>query len=194
MKSRRDYNKYIVAFPSAFDGVNLKQYLMVETSVFLRAYPTSKMMATSLIYDYLKKEQREDIIERFALAPFEIYVQDIGRTFIDKLFALGDYYLADKVIEHSRHIYDLYKLYDVVTIDAALKDLYEMVKKERKTHAACLSAQEGVSLKLLLQQIISQDAYKADYETITTGLLFEHVGYDTAIQALQKIVESNLLD
>lgn len=194
VRSRRDYNKYIVDFPSAFDFLNLKQYLIVETSVFLRAYPATKMLASSLIYDYLKKSQREDIVERFGLEPFEISVQDIRRTLIDKLFAVGDYYLADKMMEHSRHIYDLYKLYDVVVMDSDLKALYKVVKQERQTHAACLSAQDGVSLKALLQRIIYEGAYKSDYEAVTMGLLFEKVSYDTAIQALQKIVDSGLVD
>ena len=53
---------------------------------------------------------------------------------------------------------------------------------------------KGVNLKGLLQKIIDEDAYKPDYEAITEGLLFEEVSYGTAIGALQKIIESGLLD
>ena len=121
VRSRRDYNKYIIDFPSVFDFTAIKQYLIVETSVFLRAYPSRKMTAASFIYDYLKQEKREDLITQFSLEPFELNVQELERTFIDKLFAVGDYYLDNKLMEHSRHIYDLYKMFDVVEI----KDVYK---------------------------------------------------------------------
>ena len=194
VKSRRDYNNYIVDFPSVFEFPKLKQYLIVETSVFLRAFPTNKMIATSLLYDFLSKENREDIIVQYSLEPFELNVQDVRRTFIDKLFAVGDYYLNDKITEHSRHIYDLYKLYYVVEINDSLKELFLNVGKERSEHAACLSAQDGIDLKSLLNTIILKNVYKDDYEAITMGLLFEKVSYNLAITALQDILNSGLLD
>lgn len=67
VRSRRDYNKYIVDFPSVFDFISIKQYLIVETSVFLRSYPSKKMTATSLIHDYLKQDNRDDLITQFSL-------------------------------------------------------------------------------------------------------------------------------
>lgn len=192
IRSRRDYNKYIVDFSSVFDSVALKQYLVIETSVFLRAYPNKKMIATSFIYDYLKQEGREDIIKLFELEPFELNVQSIERTFIDKLFAIGDYYLDGKVTEHSRHIYDLYKLYDVIEINDSLKQLFLQVRKERSNRSVCLSAQDNVNFEELLQKIVNENVYKNDYDTITTELLFEKVSYKKAIEALQKIIDSGL--
>lgn len=192
--SRRDYNKYIVDFSSVFDSLALKQFLIIETSVFIRAYPTMRMPVSSFIYDYLKQEKRDDIIEQFELEPFELNVQSVERTFVDKLFAIGDYYLRGKVTEHSRHIYDLYKLYNVVDINEALKDLFIQVREERSRHANCFSAQNSVDFKELIQEIISKKIYKNDYETITTELLFETVDYETAIQVLRKIIKSGLLD
>ena len=192
VKSRRDYNKYVIDFASVFDFSALKQYLIVETSVFLRAYPSQTMTAASLIYDYLKGENREDLIAQFALEPFELKVQRLERTFLDKLFAVGDYYLDNKVTEHSRHIYDLYTLADKVRVDDSLRKLFALVREERQGHAACLSAQEDVDLKSLLQRIIDEAAYKSDYEAITEKLLFEKVPYEAAVGALQKIVDSEL--
>ncbi len=188
VKSKRDYNKYVINFPTVFEFQNLKQYLIVETSVFIRSYPSAKMTASSIIYDYLVKANRVDLIEQFELEPFELNVQDVKRTFIDKLFALGDYYLDDNITEHSRHIYDLYKLSKVVHIDDGLKDLLEQVRKERSRHLACSSAQDDVNLKSLLQEIVDKNVYKDDYETVTEGLLFEKVSYADAIEALSEII------
>ncbi len=194
VRSRRDYNKYIVDFPSVFEFSKLKQHLIMETSVFLRAFPATKMAATSLIYDYLNNQNRADLIKQYSLEPFMLNVQDIRRTFVDKLFAVGDYYLNGKITEHSRHIYDLYKLYDAAEINDELKELFVTVKQERKEHLACLSAQDDVDLKDLLNTVVSEAAYKTDYEAITLGLLYEKVPYETAIGSLQKILDSGLLD
>lgn len=194
VRSRRSYNKYVVDYPSVFDTAYLKENLIIETSVYIRAYPSNRMTASCLIYEYLKKNGYDEMIAQYGLEPFELNVQTAERTLIDKLYALGDYYLDDKVTEHSRHIYDLYKLLGAVTLDDELKALVKEVAQERKTHPACLSAQDGVNIKGLLQQIIDEDAYKADYETITSALLFEKVDYAVAIAAVQKILDSGILD
>ena len=190
--SRRSYNKYIVDYPSVFGTEYLKENLIIETSVYLRAYPSNKMTASSLIYDYLHKNGYDELISEHGLEPFELNVQTAERTLIDKLFALGDYYLADKVTEHSRHIYDIYKLLDVVALNDDLKALAVEVATERKTHPACLSAQDGVDIVKLLQEIIDKKVYKEDYDSITSALLFDLVEYDTAIKALEIVLASGI--
>jgi len=192
IRSRRFYNKYIVDYPSVFGTECLKENLIIETSVYLRAYQSNKMMASSLIYDYLHKNGYDELISEHG-EPFELNVQTAERTLIDKLFALGDYYLADKVTEHSRHIYDIYKLLNVVDLNYDLKALAVEVAAERKTHSACLSAQDGVDIAKLLREIIDKKVYKEDYEGITSALLFEPVEYDTAIKALETVLESDIL-
>jgi predicted nucleotidyltransferase component of viral defense system len=192
VRSRRDYNKYIVDFPTVFNSDALKKHLIVETAVYIKAYPNETMEATSLIYDYLLEQGFDDLIEEYDLQPFSLMVQSAERTFVDKIFALGDYYLDDKVREHSRHIYDLYKLMQVVHIDDDLKLLVQQVRQERKAHKQCLSAQDGIDLKELLLKIINEEVYRADYESITEILLFEDVPYKHAILTLQKICDSDI--
>ncbi len=192
VKSRRDYNKYIIAYPFEFATNSLKPNLIIETSVFIRSYPSVKKTATSFIYDYLKREQRKDIIDRYGIYPFELQVQSLERTFIDKIFAIGDYYLSDRIMEYSRHIYDLSKLYSEVIIDEEMRLLFKQVREERKGHPACLSAKDEVDIKSLLQEIVDKDIYKNDYESITSALLFENVPYEVAIETVRSIAESNL--
>ncbi len=133
IRSRRDYNKYIASYPFRFSTTSIKPNLIVETSVFVRAYPCNTKTATSYIYDYLKQQNRNDIIEKYALKPFEVQVQSIERTFIDKIFAIGDYYLDDKITEHSRHIYDLSMLWKHITVNDEMKSLLlqVLVKTEK---------------------------------------------------------------
>ena len=192
VRSRRNYNRYIIDYPTVFSSNFLKEHLIIETAVYIKAYPCERLQATSIIYDYLKQNGYDDLITKYGLEPFELNVQTASRTLIDKLYALGDYYLSDTVQEHSRHIYDLYKLSDIVTLDDDLKQLVSEVFEERKPHEQCHSAKDGIDMNTLLQEIIDKDIYKKDYEDITSKMLFEDVPYSTAIKTLQKIVDYKL--
>lgn len=192
IRSRRDYNKYIIDYPTNFTSVFLKEHLIVETVVYIKAYPYKKMFATSIIYDYLYGNSYLDLISEYGLEPFEVNVQVAERTFIDKLYALGDYYLSGAIEEHSRHIYDLYKLSEIVLMDDDLRLLAKDVYEERVSHGQCRSAKPGVNMNGLLQEIVDKKIYESDYENVTSKMLFEDVSYETAITALQKVIEYRL--
>ncbi len=193
IRSRRDFNKYVIDYPTRFDTNFLKQHLIIETAVFFRAYPTEMMEADSLVYNYLLSNKNNDIIELYDLEPFVLNVQSIDRTFVDKLFALGDYYLADNIHGHSRHIYDLYKLLPTIKFADELKELVNAVREERKGHKTCLSAQDNIDMNSLIREIISTEAYRYDYENITSALLFKPVDYNTAVQVLEEVLEADIL-
>lgn len=167
---------------------------MVETAVYIKAYPCKKIQATSIIYDYLHENGFDNLIEQYSLEPFEVNVQVAERTFIDKLYALGDYYLSGAISEHSRHIYDIYKLSEIVPLDDKLKALAKEVYIEREPHEQCRSAKPGVEVNKFLQEIIDVEAYKKDYEDITIKMLFEEVDYETAVSKLQQVVKYGLFE
>lgn len=192
VRSRRDYNRYVVDYPTIFQTSYLKEHLIVETAVYIKAYPCRRMPASSLIHDYLERNGYADLIVQYGLQPFELNVQTAERTLVDKVFALGDYFLSDAVHEHSRHIYDIFKLLDVVTLDDAMKMLVQSVREERKPHANCRSAKDGIDMDALLQNIVDQSVYRQDYQDITSKILFEEVPYETAVAALQKIIDSGI--
>lgn len=188
IRSRREFNKYVVNYPSEFIQSGLKNHLQIETMIKIKAYPTEEMEAASLIYDCLSAEGFDDMIKEYELEPFVLKVQSAERTFIDKIFALIDYYLSDRTTEHSRHIYDLYKLMDMVELNQEFLDLFERVRLERKPHQSiCLSAQDDVDIKDVLNEIIDKAAYKNDYNDITALLIFEKLEYEKAITALEKV-------
>jgi len=194
IKSRRDYNRYIIDYPSSLSAAYLKEQLIVETAIYQRAYPTKKMKADSLIYQYLHENGYDSFVEQYGLQPFELNVQTAERTLLDKLFALADYYLLNTTSEHSRHIYDIYKLSEIITINDSLKELARSVADERRPHKMCLSVQDGLNAAEILREIIDKKIYKEDYETITTPLLFESVSYDQAITVLANILSSGIFD
>lgn len=188
IRSRREFNKYVVNYPSEFIQSGLKNHLQIETMIKIKAYPNEEMEAASLIYDYLSAEGFDDMIKEYELEPFVLKVQSAERTFIDKIFALADYYLSGRTTEHSRHIYDIYKLMDMVELNQEFLDLFERVRLERKPHQSiCLSAQDDVDIKDVLNEIIDIAAYKNDYNDITTLLIFEKLEYEKAITALKKV-------
>ena len=192
VRSRRDYNRYIVDYPTIFSTSYLKEHLIVETAVYIKAYPCKRMLASSLIYDYLERNGYTELIVQFGLQPFELNVQAAERTLVDKVFALGDYYLSNAVHEHSRHVYDIYKLLNVVSLDDSMKELVRSVRDERKPHVNCRSAKDGIAMNMLLQEIVDKAIYKLDYDGITSRMLFEDVPYETAVTALRKIIESGI--
>ncbi|MBQ5989912.1 MAG: nucleotidyl transferase AbiEii/AbiGii toxin family protein [Oscillospiraceae bacterium] len=194
IRSKREFNRYIIDYPSSLSVVYLKEHLIVETAVFLRTYPTNKMTADSLIYQYLHENGYDNFIAQYDLQPFELNVQAAERTMIDKLYALADYYLSNTITEHSRHIYDIYKLSEIVTVDDNLKSLASSVADERRTHKTCLSVQDGKNAAEVLREIIDKKIYKDDYDTITIPLLFESVSYDTAVSALERILNAGIFD
>ena len=194
IRSRRDFNRFEVDVNSLFSSEYIKHDLIVETAVFLRSYPSVKMQASSYVYEYLKSIDREDIVAEHGLEPFELQVQAVERTFVDKLFALCDYYLDGKTDEHSRHLYDIQKMLPIVKIDENLKQLFLKVRAERKEHKTCLSAQDDVNMKSCLQEIADRDIYKKDFESITIPLIFETTSYDEVKSSLQKVIDSGLFE
>ena len=194
VKSRRDYNRYIIDYPSSLSAAYLKEQLIVETAIYQRAYPTKVMSADSLIYQYLHENGYGDFIKQYDLEPFTLNVQTAERTMIDKMYALADYYLLNTTTEHSRHIYDIYKLSEIVTVDDTLKELALSVAEERRPHKMCLSVQNGKNVTEILREVIDKKTYKEDYDTITVPLLFEAASYNTAVSALENILQNGIFD
>lgn len=185
--SRTYFNRYQIQYPLSEKVMSLKSYLYVETALFLKPFPFEIKQADSYIYRFLKKMNQNELIEQYQLHPFDVKVQTIERTFIDKLFALGDYYLKDKTIGYSRHLYDLYKLYDDVVFDNQFNQLFNEVKSIREEDFECPSAKPDQNLKLLLEEICNKDYFRKDYGDTTSELLFEKVSYDKVKENLLNI-------
>ncbi len=193
-RSRRDYNCYKIEYPINNPSPSIKPLLLVETTYITKAFPTETRNATSIIYDYLKETGNEEAIKKYMLEPFEIKVQALDRTLIDKTFALCDYAFSGKFERNSRHIYDLSRLLSKVKLDESFKELVKCVREDRRNNAACYSAQDGFDVSGTLAKIIDLNLYRADYEAITSAMLYKSVSYDEAINALQTIIESKAFD
>ena len=192
-RSRRHYNCYRAAYSSIYDqsGI-LKPELVVETYVALLPFPTTKRLVDNYIYRFLKKINRLDLAKRYELMPFEITTQTVERTLVDKVFALCDYYMQGAIAHHSRHLYDIYKIVDSIGITDEVVKLIPEVREVRSELSICPSAKEDICVTGILNEIIEEQAYKSDYEDVTTGLLFVPEKYDTVIQSIKQLADSGI--
>lgn len=166
--------------------------VLLETSFAEVSFPVVPMDVHSIVGDMLA-EEAPSLLPAYDLQPFPMKVQSLDRTLVDKVFALCDYYLANREIDkHSRHLYDIYKLLPLVNLDDSFQELVQSVRLERRKNAICLSAQDNVDVTALLGKIIKGDVYKYGYIHLTSRLLAEEVGYNEAVSALSVIADSKI--
>ena len=192
-RSRRNYNRYILEYDTVLSDPDeaVQTAVLLETSFVEVSFPTVLLPVHSYVGDMLLEEAPERM-EEYQLDLFDMKVQDIDRTLIDKVFAICDYYMQNKVRKHSRHIYDIYKLKKIVPMTDAFKKLVADVRVERARTDICPSAQQGVDIPEMLRDIVKNEVYKEDYETITVKLLEEHVPYETVIEAVKAIAATDI--
>lgn len=192
-RSRRDYNRYEIEYNpiDELDDVAVLPAVILETSYTAISFPVSELPVHNYIGDMMV-EEAPDYIEKYALSPFTMKVQNISRTLADKVFAICDYYLQNKTEKHSRHLYDIYKLLPHVPQDDSFKKLVKEVRQVRALSPVCPSAKQDVDVVDLLKRIVSENVYKSDYENITENLLEEELNYETVIPALKQIAENGM--
>ena len=194
-RSRRSYNRYILEYDSVVSEPDdaVQTAVLMETSFAEVSFPTVVLPVHSYIGDMMV-EEAPDEMKNFRLDPFEMKVQGIDRTLADKVFAICDYYMQDRVKKHSRHIYDIYKLLQIVPQTEEFKALVRKVRNVRSMTNICPSAQPGVNVPEMLKFLVENDIYKEDYQNITSRILEENIGSETAIEAVRRIAESGLFE
>ena len=100
--------------------------------------------------------------------------------------------MQNRVKKHSRHIYDIYKLLQIVPQTDEFKALVKEVRSVRAMTNICPSAQPEVNVPKMLDFLIENEIYRDDYENITARILEENVDYDVAIEAVRKIATSGM--
>ena len=194
-RSRRSYNRYILAFESVISDPDdiVQSAVLMETSFAEVSFPTVVLPVRSYIGDMMIEEAPEEL-ENYRLDPFKMKVQGIDRTLVDKVFAICDYYMQGKVKKHSRHIYDIYKLLPIIPQNEEFKRLVREVRNVRAMNNICPSAQPGVDVPEMLKYLVANDVYNSDFEIVTSRILEEQVTYATAVEAVKVLADSGMFE
>lgn len=180
-RSRREYNRYDIALGGA------ARSLILETAVMTPASPYNIRPVQSFIGSFVEARD-ENLAKELDLLSFEVRANSLERTFADKIFAICDYYMSGDIpARQSRHIYDLHKLLGMVSLDDEMQSLIDTVRAQRIGGYGNPSADDGVDLSAVLEEIVVKESYRSDYERVTMPLLYEDVTYDEAVSALREI-------
>lgn len=190
IESDKDYNAYYFSYQPVGEYLNdaIRPEVKLETALVSYSFPTEIKSVGNLSYDYLRIENME-LVEKFGLAPFGMRVQSLSRTFIDKVFALCDYYLEGKSKRYSRHLYDLYRLRELVPINDELRALALEVREHRSKLLICPSAKAGIDIRKKIHEFCDADFYKTDYEEITEYFAADRVLYEDTIRAIREVAD-----
>ena len=148
-------------------------------------------MISSFVGETVEKYNNEAALE-YNLLAFNMPVQDIRRTFIDKVFALCDYYLEGKSERYSRHIYDINLILTKIPLADISRQLVDEVRQERLKDSRCLSVKDGMNPNTLLAEFVEKDFFKDDYNDKTEKLLYKFIPYDQVIESIREIIKSGV--
>ena len=189
IKTRYSYNKYVFNYESLFSKE--RQEIIIETSYYQSVYPVVKQRIDSYVAQYLNKNKAT--IPFFFPLDFNINVQSLERTFIDKVFAICDYKIQNMEDRDSRHLYDIAKILPCIKLDENLDQLIDEVRDDRMRSKNNPSADLKYNINEMLKEIIETRFYEKDYNTSTNMLLYEKYSYDEAIKnGIAKIVETDV--
>ena len=193
-QSDRDYNSYLFSYESVFgfQDDRLPQYVKLETALGSYSFPTQTVEICNYIGDYLEGRGRVDLAEQFSLGRFSMNLQSLERTYIDKVFALCDYYLQGKSKRYSRHLYDIYKLTPLVEFNDEFAVLVREVREHRSRMRICPSADAAVDISAVILEFCNNSFYREDYQAITNYFAGDAVSYDDVIGQMRTLAISNL--
>jgi hypothetical protein len=196
VRSGRDHNEYHVAYDNQFGTDSaIIPHIIIETIVVYKPYPCVVKEVGNFITNYLQEMNESQLIKEFQLEPFSMLIQSVERTFIDKLFAICDYHLEGKYNRYSRHIYDIHMIWSsgILNQEILRSIVIDVVKDRQRYGNRNKSCQPGLKPIEILKNVIESKVYKDDFENVTSQFIYKPVEYDTCIDSLKEIIDSNIL-
>lgn len=196
IRSGREFNAYKIEYDRIFNETGqMLDHILIETMLTYRPYPCETLKVSNYATKFLAIEN-EELITQYDLHPFDMNIQTIERTFIDKLFAICDYYETKEFTGKSRHIYDVHMIFQSGLLNESTVDLATLVKQVIETRCIgreTYSCRPGYPLKDVLNEIIANEYFKKDYEDVTSEFLSDEVQYEQAISSLKEILSEEWL-
>lgn len=177
LQSGSRFNRYLAPYSSIDESSLVVPEVKIETN----------MVHPSLLHHTIQIDGYD------GEKSFEADTQDLEETFVEKLYAVCDYYIKNRPERNSRHLYDLYQLSDRVDYQV-INEIAPLIRAERaKDLTLCPSAAPDIDLREMLTEIIQNDYYKNDYIKRTGPLLYDDIDYDTVKKRLEEYVEPKII-
>ncbi|KAF0223102.1 MAG: hypothetical protein FD133_616 [Erysipelotrichaceae bacterium] len=136
----------------------------------------------SYIHEYLEKNALYDVINEYEINSVSLYVQNIEQTFLEKVMAVKQHALTEKLMIKVRHIYDVTQLSthrEIVTLmndKSKLKELVVKVKNSCQVHFESVSTGHVFNALELYAFDAWKDQFNQDiksvYEQLHQDLLY----------------------
>lgn len=168
--------------------------IKLEVGSTVRPEPYGKKKIKTYIQEFLEKSGNNDDVTTFELNEIEINALNIERTFIDKTMAVKRHAICGSLVEKSRHIYDVVRLYQMPEIKEFLRkkeELKRILALTKNTDSYYLEKREiNVNYNPVGNYDFSSwqnkfdDNVRKKYELLHIGLLFtdEKQDFDLAIK------------
>lgn len=104
IRSGREFNEYEIGYRKAFEGDSeMSPHILVETNVAFKPFPFEQLGVSNYITKFVitaegDESEKEQFMDEYGMRPFTANVQTIDRTFLDKIFAICDYYEKKKAL------------------------------------------------------------------------------------------------
>ena len=141
-KYRKEFFSLSSRYPIIWSRANEPGQILIEVNTFANPYPFEIKSVSSFIYDFLLRQNAEDVIEEYELQPFLLPVLDKRRTLTEKMVSLQRYSLAQDYIKEMsakiRHFYDIHflindaEVYQYFTSDDFLRDFTSLFTEDQE--------------------------------------------------------------
>ncbi|GAB3832983.1 nucleotidyl transferase AbiEii/AbiGii toxin family protein [Pontibacter rugosus] len=161
--------------------------ILVEINFFASPNPHQLMPIKTYISQFMAQRNLLDLIRQHDLAPFEVNVVSLERTFTEKVLALVRASYAENPIDELgskiRHIYDLHAMLKVPAVAAFLhsEDYFEMIQAVQADDARNSEFQGDWALQPLDACLLFADvggawnsletAYQQEFRSLVYGTL-----------------------
>ncbi len=165
----------------ASDYGHAVETLILELNAFANPHPIKKMKIQSYIADFLVN--KDDVIKKFELEPFSVFVLDASRTFTEKILSLArisniDNEKLSDLKGKIRHFYDIHKIIESKimqdfltngefkkTLELVLKDDFSNPEfRDDWTEGKLLDVKLFKNLEDILEQV--QLTFNQEFKTI----------------------------
>ena len=169
------YNPIFV--PDINDTLQRFGNVKIEATSFTVSKPIEFMEISPHLYELATEEEKKILEEVFDVKPFKIGTISLERIFIDKVFASEFYYVRDKFLDLSKHIYD-------ITIMCLLDRICDLLSNDQELIEVIGYKREEESRR---QGGISQELEIKDFCYLNNAEFYESEHFKKALNTIHNI-------